>query len=209
MKNQVITFGTSFREDSNQANISKVLTREVNEKFPLNLTGVHAYYLYEEYPSPKLNFIRITGKYLRVREVAMDSDDLKEIFHYDHKFLKTIDNFSLENFAIWLWEMKTPSYKKFRQWSEIPDSQKTLGIMEITYDKVKSKEYNNDQTYINFEVMLQPSEFKSISNKLLNKKENVEYDFFFNVKNNIDDPPKEQIYTNEILEFKIVKRPGL
>jgi len=209
MKNQVITFGTSFTEDSNQANISKVLTGEVDEKFPLSLTRVHSYYLYEEYPCPKLNFIKITGKYLRVREVAMDSDDLKETFHYDHKFLKTIDNFSLENFTILLWEMKTPLYKKFRDWSEIPDSQKTLGIMEISYHKVKSMEYNNDQNHVYFEVMLQPSEFKSISNKLLNKKEDVEYDFFFNVKNSIDDPPKDRAYNNEILELKIIKRPGL
>ena len=57
--------------------------------------------------------------------------------------------------------------------------------------------------------MLQPSEFKSISNKLLNKKEDVEYDFFFNVKNSIDDPPRDRAYNNEILELKIIKRPGL
>lgn len=202
MKNQIITFRTYFSEDSNQANISKILTRELdfNNPDPVNLTGVHQSYLYEDYSMSKLNFIKIRGVGLGVRE--------KEVFNLGNNLLKTLDNFTLENFTIWLWEMKTSSYKKFRKWSEIPDSQNTLGIMHIIYDNVKTKEYNDDQNYIDFEVILKPSAFKSISNKLLNKKEDVEYDFFFKVESIIDDPPEEKSYSNSILDFEIIKRPA-
>ena len=101
-----ITIGTSFAEDSNQAEITKVLSRELKKKDNLwDMTAVHQYYMYEDFDTRKLNYIRITGKYLRVRE--------KEIYDSNHKLLKSTDNIKLKNFMIWIWEMKTPSYKKF------------------------------------------------------------------------------------------------
>ena len=203
MQNQIITFATHFLEDSNQAEISKILTIELDKKNPdpINLTAVHQNYLYEDYQTSKLNFIRITGKYLRVREA--------EVFHFDHKLLKTLDNLRLENFMIWLYEMKTPSYNKFKEWSEILETD-TLGVMDVSYDKGNSQKYYDDQIYVDFSIILKPTEFKNISNKLLNKKNDVEYDFYFDVENLVDDPPKKNMsYTNPILDFKMVKRKSL
>ena len=197
-----ITIGTSFAEDSNQAEITKVLSRELKKKDNLwDMTAVHQYYMYEDFDTRKLNYIRITGKYLRVRE--------KEIYDSNHKLLKSTDNIKLKNFMIWIWEMKTPSYKKFREWSEIPDTQKTLGVMDINYDDIIHEQDFSDQFYIDFSVILQPTQFKSISKKLLNKKEDVEYDFYFDIENTVEDKPKKQIYCNPILDFRLAKRPSL
>ena len=197
-----ITIGTSFTEDSNQAEITKVLSRELEKSHNLwDMTAVHQYYMYEDFDTRKLNYIRITGKYLRVRE--------KEIYDPNHKLLRSTDNIRLENFMIWIWEMKTPSYKKFREWSEIPDTQKTLGVMDINYDDIIHEQDFSDHIYIDFSVILQPTQFKSISKKLLNKKEDVEYDFYFDIENTVGDKPKKRVYCNPILDFRLDKRPAL
>lgn len=197
-----ITIGTSFAEDSNQAEITKVLSRELKKNDELwDMTAVHQYYMYEDFDTRKLNYIRITGKYLRVRE--------KEIYDPNHKLLRSTDNIRLENFMIWIWEMKTPSYKKFREWSEIPDTQKTLGVMDINYDDIIHEQDFSDHIYIDFSVILQPTQFKSISKKLLNKKEDVEYDFYFDIENTVEDKPKKRVYCNPILDFRLDKRPAL
>ena len=45
-----ITIGTSFAEDSNQAEITKVLSRELKKKDKLwDMTSVHQYYMYEDF----------------------------------------------------------------------------------------------------------------------------------------------------------------
>ena len=105
--------------------------------------------------------------------------------------------------------MKTPSYKRFREWSEIPKAQKTLGVMDISYDDIVHDQQYSDQFYIHFSVILQPSQFKSISKKLLNKKDDEEYDFFFDIENTAGDNPKKQHYCNPILDFRLAKRPAL
>lgn len=197
-----ITIGTSFAEDSNQAEITKVLSRELEKNDELwDMTNVHQYYEYEDFNTRKLNYIRITGKYLRVRE--------KEIFDLNHKLLKSIDNIRMENFMIWIWEMKTPSYKRFREWSGIPEAQKTLGVMDISYEDIVYDQKYSDQFYIDFSVIIKPTQFKSISKKLLNKKENVEYDFYFDIENTVENRPKKRVYCNPILDFRLVKRPAL
>jgi hypothetical protein len=197
-----ITIGTSFKEDTNQAEITKVLSRELEKNDELwDITAVHQYYMYEDFDTRKLNYIRITGKYLRVRE--------KEIYDPNHKLLRSTDNIRLENFMIWIWEMKTPFYKRFREWSEIPEAQKTLGVMDISYDDIVHDQQYSDQFYIDFSVILQPTQFKSISKKLLNKKDDEEYDFFFDIENTAGDNPKKQHYCNPILDFRLVKRPAL
>ena len=197
-----ITIGTSFAEDSNQAEITKVLSRELEKNDELwDMTNVHQYYEYEDFNTRKLNYIRITGKYLRVRE--------KEIFDPNHKLLKSTDNIRMENFMIWIWEMKTPSYKRFREWSGIPEAQKTLGVMDISYEDIVYDQTYSDQFYIDFSVIIKPTQFKSISKKLLNKKDDEEYDFFFDIENTAGDNPKKQHYCNPILDFTLVKRPAL
>mgnify|MGYP000325637838 CR=1 FL=1 len=82
---------------------------------------------------------------------------------------------------IWLYEMKTPSYNKFKEWSEILETD-TLGVMNVSYDEGNSQKYYDDQFYVDFNVILKPADFKNISNKLLNKKNDVEYDFYFDVE---------------------------
>jgi len=197
-----ITIGTSFAEDTNQAEITKVLSRELEKNDNLwDMTNVHQYYMYEDFDTRKLNYIRITGKYLRVRE--------KEIFDPNHKLLKSTDNIRMENFMIWIWEMKTPSYKRFREWSGIPEAQKTLGVMDISYDDIVYDQTYSDQFYIDFSVIIKPTQFKSISKKLLNKKDDEEYDFFFDIENTAGDNPKKQHYCNPILDFRLAKRPAL
>jgi len=198
-----ITIGTSFAEDTNRAEISEVLTEELNNNnSSMNMTYVHQYYEYDDdLNTKKLNYIRITGKYLRVRE--------KEIFDPNHKLLKSTDNIRMENFMIWIWEMKTPSYKRFREWSGIPEAQKTLGVMDISYDDIVYDQTYSDQFYIDFSVIIKPTQFKSISKKLLNKKDDEEYDFFFDIENTAGDNPKKQHYCNPILDFRLAKRPAL
>lgn len=197
-----VTFGTYFREDSNQAEIKKV-TSVLEDNMELHdMTDVHQYYLYADFDVQKLNGISIQGQYLGVRE--------KEIFHPDHKLLKTCNNFLLKNFEILFWEMKTSSYKRFREWSEIPKTQKTLGLMNIFYNNDSAQAICDNHWYITFSIILQSSSFKSISNKLFNKPKNVEYDFFFDVKNFVPDPThKSESFNNPILDFKLVKRPPL
>ena len=200
--NKKITIGTSFAEDSNQADITKVLSSELEENHNLwDMTAVHQYYMYEDFDTRKLNYIRIKGKYLRVRE--------KEIFDPNHKILRSDDNIRMENFMIWIWEMKTPFYKRFREWSEIPEDQKTLGVMDIIYDDIIYDQKYSDQFYIDFSVIIKPTQFKSISKKLLNKKDDEEYDFFFDIDNSVENKPKKQIYCTPILDFRLVKRPAL
>lgn len=88
-----ITIGTCFKEDSNQAEITKVQSRELEKNDELwDMTAVHQNYMYEDFDTRKLNYIRITGKGLRVRE--------KEIFDPNHKLLKSTDNIRMENFMI-------------------------------------------------------------------------------------------------------------
>ena len=200
--NKKITIGTSFAEDSNQADITKVLSSELEENHNLwDMTAVHQYYMYEDFDTRKLNYIRIKGKYLRVRE--------KETFDPNHKLLRSDDNIRMENFMIWIWEMKTPFYKRFREWSEIPEDQKTLGVMDIIYDDIIYDQKYSDQFYIDFSVIIKPTQFKSISKKLLNKKDDEEYDFFFDIDNSVENKPKKQIYCTPILDFRLVKRPAL
>ena len=200
--NKKITIGTSFAEDSNQADITKVLSSELEKNHNLwNMTAVHQYYMYEDFDTRKLNYIRIKGKYLRVRE--------KEIFDPNHKILRSDDNIRMENFMIWIWEMKTPFYKRFREWSGIPEDQKTLGVMDIIYDDIIYDQKYSDQFYIDFSVIIKPTQFKSISKKLLNKKDDEEYDFFFDIDNSVENKPKKQIYCTPILDFRLVKRPAL
>jgi len=200
--NKKITIGTSFAEDSNQADITKVLSSELEKNHNLwDMTAVHQYYMYEDFDTRKLNYIRIKGKYLRVRE--------KEIFDPNHKILRSDDNIRMENFMIWIWEMKTPFYKRFREWSEIPEDQKTLGVMDIIYDDIIYDQKYSDQFYIDFSVIIKPTQFKSISKKLLNKKDDEEYDFFFDIDNSVENKPKKQIYCTPILDFRLVKRPAL
>ena len=197
-----ITIGTSFKEDTNQAEITKVQSRELEKNDELwDMTAVHQYYMYEDFDTRKLNYIRITGKGLRVRE--------KEIFDPNHKLLKSTDNIRMENFMIWIWEMKTPSYKRFREWSGIPEAQKTLGVMDISYEDIVYDQTYSDQFYIDFSVIIKPAQFKSISKKLLNKKDDEEYDFFFDIENTVEDKPKNGVYCNPILDFILVKRPAL
>ena len=165
--NKKIIIGTSFAEDSNQADITKVLSSELEENHNLwDMTAVHQYYMYEDFDTRKLNYIRITGKYLRVCE--------KETFDPNHKLLRSADNIRMENFMIWIWEMKTPFYKRFREWSGIPEAQKTLGVMDINYDDIIYDQKYSDQFYIDFSVIIKPTQFKSISKKLLNKKDDEE-----------------------------------
>ena len=200
--NKKITIGTSFAEDSNQADITKVLSSELEENHNLwDMTAVHQYYMYEDFDTRKLNYIRIKGKYLRVRE--------KETFDPNHKLLRSDDNIRMENFMIWIWEMKTPFYKRFREWSEIPEDQKTLGVMDIVCDDIIYDQKYSDQFYIDFSVIIKPTQFKSISKKLLNKKDDEEYDFFFDIDNSVENKPKKQIYCTPILDFRLVKRPAL
>ena len=200
--NKKITIGTSFAEDSNQADITKVLSSELEKNHKLwDMTAVHQYYMYEDFDTRKLNYIRIKGKYLRVRE--------KEIFDPNHKILRSDDNIRMENFMIWIWEMKTPFYKRFREWSGIPEAQKTLGVIDINYDDIIYDQKYSDQFYIDFSVIIKPTQFKSISKKLLNKKDDEEYDFFFDIDNSVENKPKKQIYCTPILDFRLVKRPAL
>ena len=200
--NKKITIGTSFAEDSNQADITKVLSSELEKNHNLwDMTAVHQYYMYEDFDTRKLNYIRIKGKYLRVRE--------KETFDPNHKLLRSDDNIRMENFMIWIWEMKTPFYKRFREWSGIPEDQKTLGVMDIIYDDIIYDQKYSDQFYIDFSVIIKPTQFKSISKKLLNKKDDEEYDFFFDIDNSVENKPKKQIYCTPILDFRLVKRPAL
>jgi len=200
--NKKITIGTSFAEDSNQADITKVLSSELEKNHKLwDMTAVHQYYMYEDFDTRKLNYIRIKGKYLRVRE--------KETFDPNHKLLRSDDNIRMENFMIWIWEMKTPFYKRFREWSGIPEDQKTLGVMDIIYDDIIYDQKYSDQFYIDFSVIIKPTQFKSISKKLLNKKDDEEYDFFFDIDNSVENKPKKQIYCTPILDFRLVKRPAL
>ena len=200
--NKKITIGTSFAEDSNQADITKVLSSELEKNHKLwDMTAVHQYYMYEDFDTRKLNYIRIKGKYLRVRE--------KETFDPNHKLLRSDDNIRMENFMIWIWEMKTPFYKRFREWSEIPEDQKTLGVMDIVCDDIIYDQKYSDQFYIDFSVIIKPTQFKSISKKLLNKKDDEEYDFFFDIDNSVENKPKKQIYCTPILDFRLVKRPAL
>jgi hypothetical protein len=200
--NKKITIGTSFAEDSNQADITKVLSSELEKNHNLwDMTAVHQYYMYEDFDTRKLNYIRIKGKYLRVRE--------KETFDPNHKILRSDDNIRMENFMIWIWEMKTPFYKRFREWSEIPEDQKTLGVMDIICDDIIYDQKYSDQFYIDFSVIIKPTQFKSISKKLLNKKDDEEYDFFFDIDNSVENKPKKQLYCTPILDFRLVKRPAL
>ena len=200
--NKKITIGTSFAEDSNQADITKVLSSELEKNHKLwDMTAVHQYYMYEDFDTRKLNYIRIKGKYLRVRE--------KETFDPNHKLLRSDDNIRMENFMIWIWEMKTPFYKRFREWSGIPEDQKTLGVMDIIYDDIIYDQKYSDQFYIDFSVIIKPTQFKSISKKLLNKKDDEEYDFFFDIDNSVENKPKKQLYCTPILDFRLVKRPAL
>ena len=200
--NKKITIGTSFAEDSNQADITKVLSSELEKNHNLwDMTAVHQYYMYEDFDTRKLNYIRIKGKYLRVRE--------KETFDPNHKLLRSDDNIRMENFMIWIWEMKTPFYKRFREWSGIPEDQKTLGVMDIVCDDIIYDQKYSDQFYIDFSVIIKPTQFKSISKKLLNKKDDEEYDFFFDIDNSVENKPKKQIYCTTILDFRLVKRPAL
>ena len=200
--NKKITIGTSFAEDSNQADITKVLSSELEKNHKLwDMTAVHQYYMYEDFDTRKLNYIRIKGKYLRVRE--------KETFDPNHKLLRSDDNIRMENFMIWIWEMKTPFYKRFREWSGIPEDQKTLGVMDIVCDDIIYDQKYSDQFYIDFSVIIKPTQFKSISKKLLNKKDDEEYDFFFDIDNSVENKPKKQIYCTPILDFRLVKRPAL
>ena len=200
--NKKITIGTSFAEDSNQADITKVLSSELEKNHNLwDMTAVHQYYMYEDFDTRKLNYIRIKGKYLRVRE--------KETFDPNHKLLRSDDNIRMENFMIWIWEMKTPFYKRFREWSEIPEDQKTLGVMDIVCDDIIYDQKYSDQFYIDFSVIIKPTQFKSISKKLLNKKDDEEYDFFFDIDNSVENKPKKQLYCTPILDFRLVKRPAL
>ena len=157
--------------------------------------------MYEDFDTRKLNYIKITGKYLRVCE--------KETFDPNHKLLRSDDNIRMENFMIWIWEMKTPFYKRFREWSGIPEDQKTLGVMNIIYDDIIYDQTYSDQFYIDFSVIIKPTQFKSISKKLLNKKDDEEYDFFFDIDNSVENKPKKQIYCTPILDFRLVKRPAL
>jgi hypothetical protein len=200
--NKKITIGTSFAEDSNQADITKVLSSELEKNHNLwDMTAVHQYYMYEDFDTRKLNYIRIKGKYLRVRE--------KETFDPNHKILRSDDNIRMENFMIWIWEMKTPFYKRFREWSGIPEDQKTLGVMDIVCDDIIYDQKYSDQFYIDFSVIIKPTQFKSISKKLLNKKDDEEYDFFFDIDNSVENKPKKQLYCTPILDFRLVKRPAL
>ena len=200
--NKKITIGTSFAEDSNQADITKVLSSELEKNHKLwDMTAVHQYYMYEDFDTRKLNYIRIKGKYLRVRE--------KETFDPNHKLLRSDDNIRMENFMIWIWEMKTPFYKRFREWSGIPEDQKTLGVMDIIYDDIIYDQKYSDQFYIDFSVIIKPTQFKSISKKLLIKKDDEEYDFFFDIDNSVENKPKKQVYCTPILDFRLVKRPAL
>jgi len=200
--NKKITIGTSFAEDSNQADITKVLSSELEKNHNLwDMTAVHQYYMYEDFDTRKLNYIKITGKYLEVCE--------KETFDPNHKLLRSDDNIRMENFMIWIWEMKTPFYKRFREWSGIPEAQKTLGVMDIIYDDIIYDQTYSDQFYIDFSVIIKPTQFKSISKKLLNKKDDEEYDFFFDIDYSVKNKPKKQTYTTPILDFRLVKRPAL
>ena len=40
-------------------------------------------------------------------------------------------------------------------------------------------------------------------------KEDVEYDFYFDIENTVEDKPKKQSYCNPILDFRLAKRPSL
>ena len=200
-----ITVGTFFLEDQNRAEITKVLSRKLEKNDNLwDITNVHQYYMYEDFDTKKLNYIRITGKDLRVWEE-------EKIYDPNHKLLKSTDNITLQNFMIWIWEMKTPAYKRFREWSEIPDTQKTLGLMDISYGNIVHDQTYSDEFFIDFSIILQPPQFKSISKKLFNKEDDEEYDFFFDVENTVEDEPKNRsgIYSNPILDFRLVKRPAL
>lgn len=194
MKNKILNISTKFREDINKAEIKKRDIVKIKDQYP---TPIHGDYLYSVTPSPKLDRMIITGKYLAVAE--------KNIFKEKHKILKSLDKIDLENFQITLWSMNISSLKRMRKYCKIPGSQKNFGILGIFYEKVKSKEHIADEFHIDFDVMLDPSEFKKITYKLLNKKKNVEYNFLFKVKSNIDYPPANMAYGNAILDFKIAK----
>ena len=83
--------------------------------------------------------------------------------------------------------------------------------MDIEYDKVGSKISNDNQFFISFHIMLKPSEFKDVTKKLINKNDNVEYNFFFKVKINFDRPKINTMgaYSNEIIDFSYKKMPTL
>ena len=198
--NKTVIFKTNFYEDTNQANISKIITWDGDDKFP---TPIHSNYLAEEFPTPKLNSVIIKGQFLSIAE--------KDIFLNQHEILKTLDGYDIENFEIILHSSKISSYKKLRHWCEIPYSQKNFGIMDIEYDKVGSKISNDNQFFISFHIMLKPSEFKDVTKKLINKNDNVEYNFFFKVKINFDRPKINTMgaYSNEIIDFSYKKMPTL
>ena len=194
MKNKILNISTRFINDVNRAEIKKANIVKIKDQYP---TPIHGDYFYSETSAPKLDRMIITGKYLAVAE--------KNIFKEKHKILKSLDKIDLENFQITLWSMNISSLKKMRKYCKIPGSQKNFGILGISYEKVKSKERIADEFHIDFDVMLEPSEFKKITYKLLNKKKNFEYNFLFKVKSNVDYPPENMVYGNAILDFKIAK----
>ena len=58
--NKKITIRTSFAEDSNQADITKVLSSELEENHNLwDMTAVHQYYMYEDFDTRKLNTLEL------------------------------------------------------------------------------------------------------------------------------------------------------
>ena len=167
------------------------------ENTNINFLPIDSNYLVEEILPPKINHIHIRGKFLSIAE--------KDIFLDKHKILKTLDGYDMENFEIALYSSKISSYKKLRHLCKIPESQKNFGTMEISYNETGSNIFNVDEYYITFHIMLEPSEFKDVTQKLINKNDNVEYNFFFKVENNIDKPPKNLAYQNEILDFSYKK----
>ena len=189
MKNiqKIINFKTTF----NSKNSPKIntYTHTSNETFP---TPLHAYFEYSEIPSPKRKLLSIAGKYLKTDQ----NNFLKK-----NKILKTLDNFDLENFSINLWNIKISSYNKLKK-ANI-NRTKVLGMMSISYDYVKSKEYNDDQAFIDFDVILKSTEFNKFVKEFSNVKF-IKHNFEFKTNLKIDMPKQRDIiYTSDIIDFRL------
>jgi len=188
MKNiqKIINLKTTF----NSKNLPKIntYTHKSNETFP---TPLHGYFEYSEIPSPERKVLFIRGKYLKTNQ---------DNFIKKNKILKTLDNFDLENFSINLWNINISSYNKLKKASI--NHSKVLGMMAISYDYVKSKEYNDDQFFIDFDIILKSTEFNKFVKEFSNVK-SIKHNFEFKINLKIDMPKqKDMVYLSDILDFR-------